>query len=223
MTTYVIWDWNGTLIDDVRFGLELMNDVLAKRGMSRLRGLKDYYRAFAFPIRRYYANVGFVNEEAFLSAANEWMDAYMAGEDACPLRDTAVAAIDHLSSQGINQVVISASEIGNLTKQVARLGLSGRFDALCGLEDIYASGKAEIARRWLASSGADANHVTLIGDTAHDFDVAKAIGCRCVLVSGGHQSREALKLCGCPVANSPYEAVLKALEEEEHASDAGSV
>lgn len=223
MTTHVIWDWNGTLLDDAAFSAGLMNDILAKRGMPTLNGMDGYHRVFAFPIRRYYANVGFVDDDAFYSAANEWMDAYMAGEGACGLRATAVEAMDLLNAKSVSQVVISASEIGNLRKQVERLGLTGRFDALCGLGDIYGASKADIARRWLTASGADARHVVMIGDTAHDFEVAGAIGCRCVLLGGGHQARAALETCGCAVAGTPYEAARIALKEDGHENGVGAL
>ncbi len=223
MTTHVIWDWNGTLLDDVRFSVGLMNGLLEKRHMPTLQGLDDYYRAFAFPIRRYYANVGFADDDVFLAVAHEWMDAYMAGESACGLRATAVEAMDLLSRNRISQVVVSASEIGNLTKQVERLCLLDRFDALCGLDNIYGTSKVDIARGWLMKSGADARDVVFIGDTSHDFEVASAVGCRCILVSGGHQARAAIMECGCPVAGTPYEAARMAIGEGGHENDAGAV
>ncbi len=223
MTTHVIWDWNGTLLDDAAFSMGLMNGILKKRRMPTLNGIGDYHRAFAFPIRQYYANVGLTSDDDFLEAAHEWMDAYMAGERACALRATAVEAMDYLCAKTIGQVVISASEIGNLIKQVERIGIMDRFDALCGLNDIYGTGKADIARKWLIDSGAEAKNVVMIGDTAHDFDVARAIGCRCVLLDGGHQARAALETCGCPVADTPYEAAMIAAGEGGHENDAGAV
>lgn len=220
MTTHVVWDWNGTLLDDVQYAADLMDGLLEKRGMPPLGGLDAYYRAFTFPIRKYYANVGFENDDDFAAASVEWMDAYMAGESACWLRDTAVEALEYLKRENVRQVVVSASEIGNLTKQVERLNVKGYFDTLCGLRHIYATSKTDIARTWLLESGERAKDTVFIGDTTHDFQVASALGCRCVLLSGGHQARAALEGLGCEIAATPFEAARMALGRGRDEDDA---
>ena len=212
MITTVIWDWNGTLLDDARYSMGVMNGILAERNMPLIDSVEAYYRAFDFPIRKYYANVGFADEESFAEVSVAWMNAYMAGESACGLRETAAEAMDLLKANGVRQVVVSASEIGNLRKQIDRLGLTGRFDDLRGLNHIYATSKTDVARKWLTDSGERVQNVLFIGDTTHDFEVASALGCRCVLVSGGHQARAALETCGCAVAGTPFKAARQALE-----------
>jgi phosphoglycolate phosphatase len=42
----------------------------------------------------------------------------------------------------------------------------------------------------------------MVGDTAHDFEVANELGASCILVSYGHSSREKLEQCGCPIADA---------------------
>jgi phosphoglycolate phosphatase len=44
--------------------------------------------------------------------------------------------------------------------------------------------------------------VILVGDTRHDYEVAQALGIGCVLVEGGHQSRERLVTCPVPLLAS---------------------
>ena len=39
----------------------------------------------------------------------------------------------------------------------------------------------------------------MIGDTTHDYETARALGADCVLYAGGHQCREKLEKCSCPV------------------------
>ena len=41
-----------------------------------------------------------------------------------------------------------------------------------------------------------------LGDTAHDAEVARAIGCRCYLISGGHQEDAVLAKAQVPVLRS---------------------
>jgi phosphoglycolate phosphatase len=79
-------------------------------------------------------------------------------------------------------------------------GIRRFFKDLFGLPDLFAQSKADRGRELLARCGAAAAAETvLIGDTVHDFEVARELGCRCVLMAGGHQSERRLKRCGCPV------------------------
>lgn len=41
----ILWDWNGTLLDDVEVALAAMNEMLARRGLSLLGG-REPYRVF---------------------------------------------------------------------------------------------------------------------------------------------------------------------------------
>ena len=56
--------------------------------------------------------------------------------------------------------------------------------------------------RWLRESGADPARIMMVGDSEHDFEVARALGVRCVLFSGGHQPREVLAATGAPVIDA---------------------
>ena len=90
----------------------------------------------------------------------------------------------------------------NLQQQVEHFGLRSRFDTLLGLSDIYAKSKTEVGLRWLRESGADPARIMMVGDSEHDFEVARALGVRCVLFSGGHQPREVLAATGAPVIDA---------------------
>jgi phosphoglycolate phosphatase len=51
----------------------------------------------------------------------------------------------------------------------------------------------------------DPSETLFVGDTEHDFEVAEAIGVNCVLIPGGHQTREALESTGAQVINNLVE------------------
>jgi phosphoglycolate phosphatase len=97
-------------------------------------------------------------------------------------------------------VILSASDLTQLTGQLSRLGLAEEFDEILGLDNIHAHGKTALAIAWKQRNP---EAVPLfVGDTEHDADVAEAIGGDCVLFSGGHQSRERLALRGMPVISA---------------------
>ena len=54
----ILWDWNGTLLDDVEVALAAMNEMLARRGLPLLQGREPYRDIFTFPVRVYYTAAG---------------------------------------------------------------------------------------------------------------------------------------------------------------------
>ena len=93
--------------------------------------------------------------------------------------------------------MLSASRRDYLIEQVTARGLQGFFTELLGLADIYGVSKVQVGKSWLAQSGIAPSSCVMIGDTDHDAEVAKALGTKCVLYTGGHQSRRRLEAV-CP-------------------------
>ena len=55
---HIIWDWNGTLVDDAWLCVEIMNTILNKRGY-KLIDINEYRKYFTFPVKEYYIKLGF--------------------------------------------------------------------------------------------------------------------------------------------------------------------
>lgn len=62
MIKHIIWDWNGTLLDDVGLSLEAINIVLARYNLPPLRK-ERYLEIFTFPVIEYYRELGFNFED----------------------------------------------------------------------------------------------------------------------------------------------------------------
>ena len=197
---YVLWDWNGTLLDDLALNLSVENELLRRRGLFE-RADKDYYLAhFDFPIIDFYRALGFdFSKEDYADVANEYADTYAAGLDGVRLFDDALPVLDALRESGARQVVISATEHALLLQQVARYDLQARFESVLGSENNLGKSKVAVALDWLRRHGADPRRTLFVGDTTHDFETAEAIGCDCALVARGHNSRARLVATGCPV------------------------
>ncbi len=197
---YVLWDWNGTLLDDLALNLSVENELLRRRGLFE-RADKDYYlEHFGFPIIEFYRALGFdFSKEDYADVANEYADTYAAGLDGVRLFDDALPVIDALHDSGVRQIVISATEHTLLQKQVARYDLTARFDSVLGSENNLGKSKVAVALDWLQRHGADPKRTLFVGDTTHDFETAAAIGCACALVARGHNSRARLEATGCSV------------------------
>lgn len=80
----VIWDFNGTIIDDVALGISSVNTMLAKRSLPVLESADEYRAKLRFPIIDYYRSLGFdFGAEPYDVLAREWVELYNAGEDKC--------------------------------------------------------------------------------------------------------------------------------------------
>ena len=190
----ILWDWNGTLLDDVELCVDALNRLLEKHAYPQ-RYDRDQYRAiFGFPIEEYYVRAGFdFSRHSFAMLAEEYMDDYIPASAACPLAEGAIEALDAFRAAGLRQVILSASPVGY-------------FDRLLGLGDIYAKSKVELGRRFMQEEGIDPARAVMIGDSVHDFEVAQAMGTACVLQCSGHQNRQTLAATGAPVVEGLREA-----------------
>ena len=120
---YVVWDWNGTLLDDLTCAVQVTNQLLDEFALPRLSGVDDYHRVFRFPVSQYYADLGFDVTAGgnFEAASRRFLELYLAAARSCALHSGAVATLAALHEAGIGQVLISASEQTNLSAQVAPL------------------------------------------------------------------------------------------------------
>ena len=203
----ILWDWNGTLLDDVELCVDALNRLLEKHAYPQ-RYDRDQYRAiFGFPIEEYYVRAGFdFSRHSFAMLAEEYMDDYIPASAACPLAEGAIEALDAFRAAGLRQVILSASPVPTLTRQAGERHVTGYFDRMLGLGDIYAKSKVELGRRFMQEESIDPGRAVMIGDSVHDFEVAQAMGTACVLQCSGHQNRQTLAATGAPVVEGLREA-----------------
>lgn len=201
----VLWDWNGTLLDDLTYAIGVRNRTFPAFGLPRIGSVAEYHRQFTFPVRRYYERAG-VTDETFVAVAHAWMAEYVRGFDAVPLHGDAVETLARFAAAGVRQAVLSATRRDMLESQIARFPIRAYFTDVLGLSDIYARSKEAVGLDYLARCGVPAASTLMIGDTLHDAEVARAMGTGCVLVARGHQSRETLLTAGVPVMDTLLEA-----------------
>ena len=189
--TCVIWDFNGTIFDDVQIGIESINTLLGRRGLPLISGKEEYQSGFMFPIVEWYKNMGFdFDKESYDIVAEEWVKEYLSREHLAKLVSGVFEAINFFKNNGIKQVILSVAETSMLKRQLSELGIIDYFEEVIGLDNIKAAGKKDIAISWRKEHSDD--KLLFIGDTDHDHQVAVAIDADCILVSAGHQSYERL-------------------------------
>jgi len=195
----VIWDWNGTLLDDVKIAVDTINQLLSERNLKLLT-IEQYLEVFTFPVRDYYELIGFdLEKEPFEVPANQFIEIYNKAVTACGLHKEVVPSLEKLRDLGCNQFILSAMEQQQLEKTINGSGIGRFFEELCGLNNHYATSKVENGRSLMNLRGIIPEHTLMIGDTVHDYEVAQAIGCNCVLIAHGHQSKARLLRSGAVV------------------------
>ncbi|MGN0708579.1 MAG: HAD family hydrolase [Faecalibacterium sp.] len=189
----LFWDWNGTLLDDVDFSLQCLNQLLTEFGYPQRYSLAEYREIFGFPIEEYYIRAGFdFSRHPYPVLAARYMELYYAGEGGCRPYPDAAATLDALRHSGWQLVILSASRRDTLIEQVSLRGLKGYFHELLGLSDIYGVSKVQAGLDWLHAQSPAPENLVMVGDSTHDAEVAAALSARCVLYTGGHQSRQRL-------------------------------
>jgi len=196
---HIIWDWNGTLVDDAWLCVDIINGQLSKRGLPTIT-LKRYQDVFDFPVKEYYRRLGFdFNKESFEISGTEFIEVYRKRWRKAKLQDSAIETLTEIQELGIPQTLLSASEQRLLVEMIQFYNLGNYFVRLLGLDDHYAGGKIDIGKKWVAGLNTHPREVLLIGDTVHDHEVAAAIGADCILFSSGHHSYYKLTSCDVPV------------------------
>lgn len=200
--TGIIWDWNGTLLNDAGLAVQIMNQMLERRGLPIL-SVDNYKSVFTFPVKDYYQKIGFdFQTEPFEIPALEFIDCYNSQVKDCSLHQDARKVLSYFQSIDVKQYILSAMEQEVLDNCLSHYQINDFFEYVSGLDNIYAASKIENGHRLIADMKLHAIELVLIGDTVHDFEVATELGCQCVLIADGHQSKEVLQATGALVIDS---------------------
>ena len=190
--THLIWDFNGTLLNDVAYDVRVTNRLLQKHGLPLLENEDAYRAVFGFPVIDYYRRLGFdFNKIPFSVLADEWMSDYNAQKEQAPLYEGVKELLLAVRAAKIPQILLSATQREMLLEQLQILGIAGLFDEVIGAGNHHAYGKADLAREWKNRNPKALP--LMIGDTDHDAESAAAMGGDILLLTCGHQSLATLK------------------------------
>ncbi len=199
--THILWDWNGTLFDDIDAVVEATNEIFLSYGLPRLN-LAGFRAVYTRPIWACYERLlgrplrdG---EWERLDAA--FHDSYHRLMRRCGLAAGARRTLALLAEAGHTQSLLSMWRHDRLTVAVREHGIDGVFRRVEGMRPEEAGdSKAEFMARHVKVLGVDAGEVLVVGDSVDDAVAARHVGARAVLYAGGSQGREALAEFGVPV------------------------
>ncbi|MFI1930909.1 HAD family hydrolase [Streptomyces sp. NPDC020330] len=210
--THLVWDWNGTLLDDTHAVIQATNAAFAEIELAPIT-LEQYREMYTIPIPRFYERfLGRLPTEA------EWerMDGvfhrhYAEQRLACGLTAGVEELLDQWQRTGRSQSLLSMYGHEQLVPVVRGYGIEPRFVRVEGRRGPSGGSKAlHMERHFEALAGVGGiapENAVVIGDALDDAVAAAHVGARAVLYTGGSHSRSKLEGAGVPVVDSLGEAV----------------
>jgi phosphoglycolate phosphatase-like HAD superfamily hydrolase len=208
---HLVWDWNGTLLDDLTLVVAATNACLATVGGPVVTA-EEHRRDFRRPVVDYYTFVlgRPVDHDEFKRLDDAFHTAYRLGMATLALTADAHEAMARWPGP---QSLLSMFFHEELLVEVTRYGIAARLSRVDGLPGSTGGfRKASYLEAHLTALGIPGSQAVLIGDSVDDADAAAAVGASCVLYSGGFTDAELLYATGRPVASTLVEAVRLAMD-----------
>jgi phosphoglycolate phosphatase-like HAD superfamily hydrolase len=211
-TSHVIWDWNGTLLDDVGAVLEATTVAFRQAGIRVEVTGESYRRSFTRPIRLFYEQLlgRPIGHDEWVRLDHAFHLEYARLDDRCSLAAGAREVLDEIRELGWTQSVCSMLPEEYLLPAVERQGIAGHFVRIDGLREAERGGvKLKNLIAHLGHLGVAPSGTVMVGDTVDDALAAHGAGITCILLDNGaglHDSGT-IRGAGVPVATGVPEAL----------------
>jgi phosphoglycolate phosphatase len=177
----VLFDWNGTLVDDVERACASLNTVLAHRALPTI-GLDEFKQGFRLPLSRWLATLG-VESADLATAEAEWNREVRSRPT--EIQRGARDLLSRLTRQGRVVGVVSAASTDAVVADLDRTGLGQFVEFVAGdsADKVVALGDAV----------EDGQMGVYIGDVEYDIESGHAAGLLTVAFAGGYRPRAELE------------------------------
>lgn len=196
---YILWDWNGTILDDFDYNYNIINTLLATRNLPQV-SVEKYRTVFCFPIKEFYKKIGFNCEPTeYYRLVADYQQAYEAGINKIKITKGIYETIKMLHLLKIKQIIFSSCNKLIIQHQLPLYNdLSSYIDEIVAQDNDLAVGKEALTIRWGEKTKISWKDVLVVGDIYYNQKVANNLGCECILISSGHQlleQKENLSVC----------------------------
>lgn len=190
----IIWDWNGTLLNDYQAAWKAECRLFDKIGHSPRLDIEERKKLFTMPVQEYYRRLGFdFTLSNFEELSHQWFEFYEEEIKAVTLFEGTELLLEKVRGAGKRQFILSAGPESHLVEYVNEKNLKKHFHGIYGLKGKTADCKRERGRDLFREHAPDPQKTLIIGDMVHDAEVAEDLGCHVLLVADGHQHYDVLK------------------------------
>lgn len=212
-STHLVWDWNGTLLDDNTAVIAATNAAFAEVGLEPIT-LERYRELYCVPIPLFYERLmgRMPSDDEWVAMDEAFHRHYAEHRIGCGLTEGVEELLREWRLAGRSQSLLSMYVHEHLVPAVRGFGIHDHFLRVDGRTGPSGGTKALHMERHLAALvGVVApEHTVVIGDAVDDAVAAAHVGARAVLYTGGSHSRASLESVGVPVVDSLAEAVEEA-------------
>lgn len=189
--THIIWDWNGTLVDDVDVTVECVNDTLKAYGLPTT-DRQEYLDVITPSMEEYYGRMIDLSVHPLTEILSHFQSGYAKRLGKLKLQNGAEDVLNHLKSIGAHQYIVSSFEQSALVRDVNLFNIASLFDEISGAGDILCGSKTDRAKQ-ITDHAKLSGCPVYIGDSISDYNTAKGAGCDCILIAKGHQKKSDLE------------------------------
>ena len=207
MYRLLVWDFDGTLADSMRAGLDLYNRLAPELGV---KPVADPAAARAMSHRQFMRSHG-IRFWRLPRLVRRFQAAAAAEADKLRLFPGLAAVLADLRGRGVRHGVLSSNSEGNIRRALAANGVENLFAFVVGCPRLFGKGRA--LRRLLRADGTDRRHVLYVGDEVRDLEAARGAGVDAAAVTWGFHAEPVLRAAGPEyVVQDPRELLAVATE-----------
>ena len=204
----LIFDWSGTLVDDLGPVIEATNAVLGKYDLPPL-DREGFRRCFRLPYREFYSEV--LPHVPLEELEAHFRPAFDEAVTPVTILPHAREKLEWCAARGIRTFVLTSMDTAAFEKQMDQFGLRGLFEAT------YSSvlDKREVIHRILETHSLAPEETAFVGDMTHDVETARHGGVSSIAVLTGYNHPEILAAVR-PDITVPDLGVLRSLLDRRH-------
>ena len=206
MINNIIFDFNGTIIDDGRLCYQIEVDSLPLKNKDSFN-YETYRDIFCHPITEYYKKLGLDDKNYDYGKMNEifFNDYEKRYKKEAKLFDGVKETLTYFKNKGYKLYILSATEINLLKEQLEYFNILKYFDDFIASNKKDAQGKKDYGKEFVNKLNLNKENAILIGDTVHDFEVGEYLNVNILLFSKGHNSLKQLSSLNAPIVSSYLE------------------
>lgn len=181
----LIFDWSGTLVDDLGPVLEATNAVFGKYGLEAF-DRDRFRRQFRLPYREFYEE--FLPGIPLEELEEHFRPAFRESRAPVTVLPHAREKLEWCADHGIRAFVLTSMDAQAFQHQLEQFGFGGFFEATyAGVLD-----KREVIHRILETHRLDPQETAFVGDMTHDVETARHGGVASIAVLTGYTHAEPL-------------------------------